>query len=98
MIPMVLNEIAMVTGGEIIQGDPRAKFSTVSTDTRAAREGDLFFALSGERYDAHNFLDHAANAGAGGLVISRRVELPPEIPVLLVGETLSALQSLAVSY
>jgi UDP-N-acetylmuramoyl-tripeptide--D-alanyl-D-alanine ligase len=95
MIPMVLSEIAMVTGGEIIQGDPGVKFSAVSTDTRAARKGDLFFALSGERYDAHNFLDHAVNAGAGALVISRRVELTPEIPVLMVGDTLSALQSLA---
>lgn len=97
MIPVTLGDIARVTGGEIIQGDPRLIFSSVSTDTRTIAEGDLFFALSGERYDAHNFLELAAGAGAGGLVVSRGAVLPPASPVLMVSNTLSALQSLAAS-
>lgn len=97
MIPVTLGDIARVTGGEIIQGDPRRIFSSVSTDTRTIAEGDLFFALSGERYDAHSFLDSAVRAGAGGLVVSRAADLPPAVPVLLVDDTLRALQLLAAS-
>ncbi|MDD4335389.1 MAG: UDP-N-acetylmuramoyl-tripeptide--D-alanyl-D-alanine ligase, partial [Desulfotomaculaceae bacterium] len=76
-------------------GDSWSMFSSVSTDTRTIAAGDLFFALSGELHDAHSFLDRAVTAGAGGLIVSRRVDLPPDIPVLMVNDTLSALQSLA---
>ncbi len=95
MIPITFSDIARVTGGQIVQGNPRSVFSAVSTDSRTAAAGELFFALSGELYDAHSFLDRAVSAGAGGLVVSRRVDLPPDIPVLLVDDTLAALQSLA---
>ncbi len=36
----------------------------VHTDTRSLRPGDLFVALKGERFDAHDFLPQAAAAGA----------------------------------
>jgi len=95
MKPFTLAEISGITGGKIIQGNPDAVFRSVSTDSRNIREGDLFFALAGERYDAHSFLEEAAGAGAGGLVISRRVELPAGLPVLMVNDTLASLQVLA---
>ncbi|MFX4261412.1 UDP-N-acetylmuramoyl-tripeptide--D-alanyl-D-alanine ligase [Pelotomaculum propionicicum] len=95
MIPVTLGDIAQATGGEIIQGDPGSIFSSVSTDTRTTAEGDLFFALRGERYDAHDFLGRAVSAGARGLVVSSTADLPQDIPVLLAGDTLAALQSLA---
>jgi len=93
--PVSLKEIAGVTGGKIIRGDPRSILKSVSTDTRMIKKGDLFFALSGERYDAHNFLEQAVAAGAGGLVVERGTEFPPGVPVIKVDGTLAALQALA---
>lgn len=95
MISLSIREIASAMRGSVIQGDPAAFFSSVATDTRKMRSGDLFFALAGERYDAHCFLSQAAAAGAGGLVVSRPDGLPPALPVVLVENTLTALQSLA---
>ncbi len=40
----------------------------VHTDTRSLRAGDLFVALKGERFDAHDFLPQAAAAGAVGAI------------------------------
>lgn len=97
MKPITFGDIAEVTGGEILQDDPLALFSAVSTDTRTIKRGDLFFALQGERHDAHDFLERAAAAGAGGLVVHRKTDLPPLLPVLLVNDTLSAMQALAAS-
>lgn len=96
MKPIALHDLAAVTGGEIVQGDPSATFSQVSTDTRKISPGDLFLALQGERYDAHNFLVQAALAGAGGMVFSRTVELPAGLPAVKVRDTLVALQALAL--
>ena len=39
----------------------------VHTDTRSLQAGDLFVALKGERFDAHDFLPQAAGRrGRGG--------------------------------
>ncbi len=45
-------------------GDASVRFSRVHTDTRSLRAGDLFVALKGERFDAHDFLNQATSHGA----------------------------------
>lgn len=40
----------------------------VHTDTRTLQRGDLFVALRGQRFDAHDFLPQAAAAGAVGAI------------------------------
>jgi UDP-N-acetylmuramoyl-tripeptide--D-alanyl-D-alanine ligase len=67
----------------------------VSTDTRTASPGDLFVALVGEKFDAHEFLGAAVERGAAALVVSR---LPRErlgVPIFEVPNTLTALGALA---
>jgi UDP-N-acetylmuramoyl-tripeptide--D-alanyl-D-alanine ligase len=71
-------------------------FGRVWTDTRTIEAGDLFVALIGERFDAHEFLADAVSKGASGLVVSR-----PEaarglgVPAYAVSDTLVALGALA---
>jgi len=43
----------------------------VHTDTRSLQAGDLFVALKGERFDAHDFLPQAAAAGAVAALAER---------------------------
>ena len=96
MKTMTGNEIARVIEANIIQGDGQVQFGAVSTDTRRLVPGQLFFALRGEHFDAHDFLDQAREAGAAGLVVSRAVAgLADNIPVFLVKDVLLALQKLA---
>ena len=96
MKTMTIAEIAKATGAKIVQGDVTVQVSAVSTDTRTLIPGQLFFALRGERVDAHDFLPRAAAAGAAGLVAARAVAgLPAEVPLLLVDDPLLALQKLA---
>ena len=45
-------------------GDGRVEFLRVHTDTRSLQVGDLFVALKGERFDAHDFLAQASSHGA----------------------------------
>lgn len=74
-----------------------AMFSRVVTDTRALQPGDLFVALAGERFDAHEFLAEAAAKGAVGALVSRKVEAPP-LAQLQVSDTLAGLQRYAASW
>jgi UDP-N-acetylmuramoyl-tripeptide--D-alanyl-D-alanine ligase len=45
-------------------GDGRVNFLRVHTDTRSLQAGDLFVALKGDRFDAHDFLAQASAHGA----------------------------------
>lgn len=74
------------------------EFTGVGTDTRSNLKGQLFLALHGENFDAHEMLDKAIQAGAAGILIHRLPEkfqvLKHVITVLEVGDTLRALQDL----
>jgi UDP-N-acetylmuramoyl-tripeptide--D-alanyl-D-alanine ligase len=71
-----------------------------SIDSRTVGDGELFFAVKGERLDGHDFLAGALGRGAVGAVVSRaRVASLPDLvlsaPLLIVVDPLAALQSLA---
>ncbi|WP_066634763.1 UDP-N-acetylmuramoyl-tripeptide--D-alanyl-D-alanine ligase [Desulfolucanica intricata] len=96
MIPMDIEVVARATGAKIIQGNPKTPVSAVSTDTRKLKSGDLFFALRGENFDAHDFIERGEVEEAGAVVISRDLSgVSFELPVLQVEDTLKALQALA---
>ena len=76
-------------------------FSGVSTDSRSTRAGDLFFALEGERFDGHNFVEQALRKGAQGAVVSRAAPEKLRLPgkgLLRVKDTLAGLGDLARHY
>lgn len=78
--------------------DQRA-LAGVSTDTRSIRKGDLFVALAGENYDAHDFLAAARDAGAAALVVSKaEAAVGLGLPVYVVPDTLVALAALATAW
>ena len=91
-----LSEIQRATGGRLC-GDDRA-ISGVSTDTRAVAAGQLFVALRGERFDAHDFLDQAIAAGAAALLVSDAARVPAGATALVVDDTRIALGKLAAAW
>src|SRR5437764_10923643 len=72
----------------------------VCTDSRQAQPGDLFIALAGERFDAHDYLAEAARKGAAAVVGDRKKveERDPGCAVIAVGNTRLALGNLAARY
>ncbi|MBP6774354.1 MAG: UDP-N-acetylmuramoyl-tripeptide--D-alanyl-D-alanine ligase [Gemmatimonadaceae bacterium] len=74
-------------------------FGGISTDTRAIVTGDLFVALRGDRYDAHDFLSEARDRGAAALVVSDATKaVGLGLPVYVVPDTLVALGQLATAW
>ena len=58
-------------GGELVAGLPSAIVTRVCTDSREAQAGDLFVALVGDRFDAHNFSSEVAQKGATAMVVEK---------------------------
>jgi len=92
-------KIALWAGGQLATGDPKGTVTTVCTDSRTLKAGDLFVALRGEKFDAHTFLAEASKRGAAGAIVEEfPAELPPGFAVVMVGNTLQALQRLGTEY
>ena len=71
----------------------------VSTDTRAIARGDVFVALIGEHFDAHDFLATAREAGAAAFVVSDATKAAGlGVPTYVVPDTLVALGQLATAW
>lgn len=67
----------------------------VTTDSRKVEQDAVFFALKGENFDANDFALQVAEAGIASLVVADRKDLPHHERILIVDDTLKALQDLA---
>ena len=92
----LLSDIMRATRGHLCGAD--LAVSGVSTDTRAVGDGQLFVALRGERFDAHDFLDQAVAAGAAALLVSDAARVPAGVSALVVDDTRIALGKLAAAW
>lgn len=92
--------LAAALGAEQVSGAEGAWVGSVSTDTRTLQRGAVYFALRGERYDGHDFLQQAVAAGAAALVVENLPDgfVSGGAAVLRVADTLLALQRLAYWY
>jgi UDP-N-acetylmuramoyl-tripeptide--D-alanyl-D-alanine ligase len=92
---MTAGLVAEATGGRLAGGSAERAFNGVSTDSRSLAEGALFVALRGDRFDGHAFLPEAIRRGAAGLLVSEMpAPLPSTAAVVVVDDTLAALQCL----
>src|SRR5687767_8909612 len=99
MEPRSLKYLAEACGGELRNGSPQRLATNICTDSRKAGPGDLFFALSGDRFDAHNFLPEVAKTGVIAVVAERK-KIPSDFftTVIAVDNTREALGKLAARY
>src|SRR5690606_15989564 len=92
VITMSLAEIAEVTGGRVVGGDPATcVVGSVEFDSRKVTSGGLFVAFRGERVDGHDFAVAAAEAGAVAVMGTR----PTDVPTVVVDDCLAAMGRLA---
>lgn len=74
-----LERVADAVGGRL-DGGRDVHPAGVSSDTRTIEEGELFVALRGERFDGHEFVADAVDAGATGAVVRPDYEPPAGVP------------------
>ena len=100
MQPMTIPEIVSAVDGTWL--DPReetAPITAVCTDSRKIAPGCLFLPWVGERFDGHDFIDAALDAGAAGCLCARVPEtLRPGKFYIRVADTRLALRALASAY
>src|SRR5438067_1355967 len=93
---MTAAQVAIAVGGAVVAGDRETALAGVSTDSRSTAKGNLFVALTGEKFDGHEYVGNAAWKGAAAaLVLKSRVEAARAAGIVLIAvdekDTLAAL-------
>ncbi len=96
-----MNESEITLLGEILRRLERVEIKGISIDSRNVKEGELFVALKGDRFDGHDFVPDAIKKGAWGALVERAAlehkfsSLGGLKNILPVEDTLYALQEMA---
>ncbi|MDN8588229.1 UDP-N-acetylmuramoyl-tripeptide--D-alanyl-D-alanine ligase [Paenibacillus sp. 11B] len=95
-----LAQLAEMCGGTLIDIAAYGNVGVegVFTDSRKPVPGSLFIPLVGERFDGHEFVQTCLEKGAAGTLWQKDHGTAPQGAVIIVEDTLVALQELATSY
>ena len=91
----LLSDIARIVGGELRGDDLRIR--EIATDSRSVTQSadTLFAAINGKHHDGHNFIERMALRGVRSFIVEREMELAKECSMIIVENTIVALQRLA---
>ncbi|WP_231970506.1 UDP-N-acetylmuramoyl-tripeptide--D-alanyl-D-alanine ligase [Polynucleobacter necessarius] len=93
---------AMLPGSQLIHADAKSaegiSISHIGSDSRQIQPGELFIALSGDRFDAHDFLGDVATSGASAALISDKTACPESLSAVCVQDVKQGLGALAKAW
>ena len=93
---MRLSQLCDLCKSHVIERKGDCEVKELCMDNRVIREGELFFCISGARFDAHKFAPGAVEKGACALVVERFLEL--DVPQVLVKNTRKAMTDMAAAF
>jgi len=100
MIKRTLNEVQSMAKGHGLKSNSKdIVINGVSTDTRTIKEGELYVPIIGEVFNGHEFIQSAVENGAIAALWCENEKVPNvDIPLILVDDTLKAIQRLSKEY
>lgn len=97
-----LDEAANAVGGRIVNrlhdNSTFVFIDGVSKDTRTIKEGDIYVAIKGERFDGHDYCDEAVHKGASCVLVEDEDRIPDGSVGIVVDNSVNALGMLARCY
>jgi len=91
--------VKMIPNSSLAHGDEQVHIKGVSIDTRTLQPKNLYVPIKGDRFNGHDFVEKAIEAGAVATLWNKNEkDIPQNVPVILVDDTLEALQKLAKAY
>jgi UDP-N-acetylmuramoyl-L-alanyl-D-glutamate--2,6-diaminopimelate ligase len=90
-----LNELLTALPLCSVSGNRNLEVAGIALDSRNVREGYLFAALPGSRYDGHDYIEEARQRGAVASLVQREVANGGRICVVKVDDSRAALAALS---
>lgn len=96
-----ISDLKKISNVELLNIKSLRAINGVSIDSRKINKGDLFFAIKGENFDGHDFIEEVISKGASAVVIEKSYFekfKEKNFPIILVENTIKALGELANIY
>jgi alanine racemase len=93
-----LSQIAEISSARYYGADLSVKSIITDSRTMASTEDALFVAIKGVNHDAHDYIGDMVARGVKAFITEQEIELPEGCGVVVVENSLAALQSLASYY
>ena len=94
-----IREAAIACGGEVKNLRDDGDIRGAAIDSRKVLEGDMFVAIKGENTDGHKYISQAEDMGCSCVLMDNIAYLSDaKGPVILVEDTVTALQEIAKAY
>jgi len=100
MEPRSIQFLTLACGGQLSNCRRDTEFNAVCLDSRRVARGVLFWALTGDHFDGHDFVAGGIEAGAVAAVVAQGKvgALPKNLPLVAVNDTRAALGKFAARY
>lgn len=102
METITLKDVVKGVKGEVLKEGKTTQFNRVSIDSRKVCAGDIFFALVGENFDGHSYIDMAIKSGAHLCIVHKKnlnlSGYDEDVSIIYVEDTRTALLDLAEHY
>lgn len=94
----LLSAILKNSSFEVLQGELAMEISSLTFDSRDAKEGSVFFAIVGSINDGHQFIQSAYNSGCRAFVVEQKVNLPSDATLINVSKTDTTLAEVSCEF
>ena len=96
---MHLSDIINIINGSCINSKKNdVLFKRVIIDSREVKKNDLFIALKGKNYDAHNYIQDILNKKPSAIIVERNINIDTKIPIIKVESTHNCLIQIGKYY
>jgi len=92
---LTVQKIKQITRGKVVQGEVSTAITGVSIDSRSVKNGNVFIAIKGERFNGHDFIRAAIRKGAVAVIVSKKIDSAGDRAIICVGDTTKALGQIA---
>ena len=76
---------------------PNVKINDISTNSRAIKKGNLFFAIKGSNHDGHKYINDAIKNKVSAIIANKTLKNLP-VPLIKVNNTRRALSKIASKF
>lgn len=95
---MSIDVLSEIIEGQILNKSKNIKIKDIKIDSRKIKEGDVFVALSGSKFDGHDYIKDVIKKKPSAIVVCKKVNLKTKIPIILVEDTYDTLMKIGAFF
>lgn len=83
---------------QLLKGSTDTLVSSVENDSRKVNKDSLFFCITGQKSDGHDYIQEVIKKGASVLIVEREIEIKEDVTIIKVSDTRYAMAFISAAF